>query len=75
MAPFCGTPRQSAVAAVAGGLLGGAAGAALGLDVVGVAVLAGLLGGLTDLGVHVVRRDAQFRAAIEQVRRRTASGE
>jgi hypothetical protein len=65
---FCETPEQSAVAAVAGGLLGGAAGVALGLDVPGVALLAGLLGGLADLAAHVVRGDEQFRAAVERVR-------
>jgi hypothetical protein len=74
MALFCDTPRQSAVAAVAGGLLGGPPRVALGLDAVGVAVLAGLLGGLTDLGAHVVRGDAQFRAALAQVRERAGGG-
>lgn len=71
----CDTPRQSAVAAVAGGLVGGAAGVAVGLDVLGVAVLAGLLGGLGDVGAHLLRGDAQFRAAVAQVRDRAATGE
>jgi hypothetical protein len=66
--PFCDTPGQSVVAAVSGGLAGGLAGTALGLDVLGVALLAGLLGGVADLGVHVVRGDAQFRSALDRLR-------
>lgn len=65
---FCDTPGQSAAAGVTGGLVGGLAGVALGFDTAGVALLAGLLGGLADLGVHVVRGDPQFRAALARVR-------
>jgi len=66
--PFCDTPGQSALVGMAGGLLGGIAGIALGLDTVGVAVLAGVLGGGGDLGAHLLRRDEQFEAALAALR-------
>ncbi|MFP4174662.1 MAG: hypothetical protein ACLFSW_02645 [Halobacteriales archaeon] len=66
---FCDTPGQSAVAAVAGGLIGGAVGATLGFGIVGVAVLAGVLGGAGDVAAHLIRRDEQFREAVSRVRR------
>jgi alkyl hydroperoxide reductase subunit AhpF len=66
--PFCDTPWQSVAAAVGGGAAGGVAGLALALDPAGVVVLAGVLGGLTDLGAHVVRRDPQFVSAVRSVR-------
>jgi len=65
---FCDTPVQSAVAAVLGGLLGAVVGVSLGFGVVGVAVLAGVLGGAGDVAAHLVRRDEQFREAVAQVR-------
>jgi hypothetical protein len=65
---FCDTPAQSAVAAVLGGLGGGIAGLALGIDALSVVVLAGLLGGCLDLGAHLLRQDEQFRTAVSQVR-------
>lgn len=68
MIPYCETPWQSVAAAVAGGVVGGTTGVALGLDPTGVVVLAGLLGGGSDLGAHLVRRDPQFVAAVEAVR-------
>jgi len=68
--PFCETPSQSALAAIVAGLSGGLLGVALGLDLLAVAVLAGVLGGLADLGAHVVRGDDQFRTALAQVRER-----
>jgi hypothetical protein len=58
--PYCDTPGQSVAAALLGGLLGGWLALAL----------AGALGGAGDLLAHVVRGDAQFRAAVLQVRRR-----
>jgi hypothetical protein len=67
--PFCDCPGQSVAAAVAAGLLGGAAGVAFGLGLTGVALLAGVLGGLGDIGFHLVRRDDQFREALGRVRR------
>lgn len=51
-----------------GGLVGGLAGVTLGFGIVGVAVLAGALGGLGDIGVHVIRNDEQFREAVAEVR-------
>jgi uncharacterized oligopeptide transporter (OPT) family protein len=66
---LCNSPIQSAIAAVVGGLLGGAAGVTLGFGIVGVVLLAGILGGLGDVGVHVVRNDEQFREAVARVRR------
>lgn len=66
---FCDTPWQSVVASVVGGLIGGGLGVTLGFGVVGVAVLAGVLGGLGDFGAHVVRKDEQYRDAVAQVRR------
>jgi hypothetical protein len=68
--PYCETPWQSVAAAVAGGVAGGVSGVALGLDPVGVVLLAGGLGGVSDLVAHVVRRDPQFVAAVETVRGR-----
>lgn len=68
MIPYCETPWQSVAAAVAGGVAGGVSGAALGLDPAGVVLLAGTLGGASDLVAHVVRRDPQFVAAVEAVR-------
>jgi hypothetical protein len=65
--PFCDTPGQSVAAALLGGVAGGLAGLALGLDAVGVAVLAGGLGGLGDLLVHVLRGDPQFLAATDRL--------
>lgn len=41
----------------------------LGFGIVGVVLLAGILGGLGDVGVHVVRNDEQFREAVARVRR------
>ncbi len=67
--PFCDCPGQSVAAAVGGGLLGGAVGVAFGLGITGVALLAGILGGLGDVGFHLIRRDDQFRAALARVRR------
>lgn len=67
--PFCDCPGQSVAAAVAAGLVGGAVGVAFGLSLTGVALLAGVLGGLGDIGFHLVRRDEQFRAALARVRR------
>jgi len=67
--PFCDCPGQSVVAAVGAGLVGGAAGVAFGLSITGVALLAGVLGGLGDVGFHLVRRDEQFRSALARVRR------
>lgn len=64
---FCDTPLQSVVASVVGGLIGGGLGVTLGFGVVGVALLAGILGGVGDLGVHVVRKDEQYCDAVEQV--------
>jgi outer membrane lipoprotein SlyB len=66
---FCETPGQSAVAAVLGGLLGGVLGVTLGFGVVGVAALAGVLGGTGDVVVHLFRRDEQFQEAVCQIRR------
>jgi hypothetical protein len=66
---FCDTPGQSVIASVVGGILGGVLGVTLGFGIVGVAVLAGILGGLGDVGVHVVRKDEQFREAVAQIRR------
>ena len=68
MIPYCDTPGQSVAAAVVGGLLGTALALAAGLDLATGVVLAGLLGGLADLAVHVLRGDEQFRAAIAQLR-------
>lgn len=68
MIPFCDTPWQSVAAALTGGVVGGVGGLALGLDPTGVVVLAGVLGGLGDLGAHVVRRDPQFVAALREAR-------
>ena len=56
------------IASVVGGILGGAVGITLGFGIVGVAVLAGVLGGLGDFGAHVVRKDEQYCEAIAQVR-------
>lgn len=67
--PFCDCPGQSVAAAVAAGLVGGAVGVAFGLSLTGVALLAGILGGLGDLGFHFVRRDEQFREALSSIRR------
>jgi hypothetical protein len=66
---FCETPGQSAVAALAGGFLGGAVGVSLGFGVIGVAALGGVLGGAGDVAAHLIRRDEQFREAVSQVRR------
>ncbi|MCX2819678.1 MAG: putative oligopeptide transporter (OPT) family protein [Methanobacteriota archaeon] len=66
---FCDTPVQSAVAAVIGGLVGGLTAVSLGLGTVGVAVLAGVLGGAGDMIAHLVRRDEQFEEAVSRVRR------
>jgi len=44
-------------------------GVTLGFGVVGVAVLAGALGGLGDFGAHVIRKDKQYCDAVAQVRR------
>ena len=68
MIPYCETPWQSVGAAVAGGVGGGLAGVALGLDPPSVVALAGALGGLGDIGAHVVRRDPQFVAALREAR-------
>ena len=65
---FCDTPGQSVIASVVGGLIGGVLGVTLGFGVVGVAVLAGTLGGLGDVGVHVIRKDEQYCDAVAQVR-------
>lgn len=65
---FCDTPGQSVVAAVVGGIVGGALGAALGFGTIGVVLLAGALGGLGDLGAHMLRKDEQYCEAVEQVR-------
>jgi len=64
---FCDTPGQSVVAALVGGLVGGATGSMLGFGIVGVAVLAGALGGLGDIVFHVVRNDKQFREAVAEI--------
>lgn len=56
------------VAAMGAGLLGGAVGLALGIDLLAVGAIAGLLAALGDIGAHVIRRDEQFRAALGQVR-------
>ena len=66
---LCDSPLQSGITAVVGGIVGGVLGVTLGFGVVGVAVLAGLLGGLGDVGVHVVRKDEQFRKAVARFRR------
>ena len=66
---FCDTPGQSVIASVVGGIIGGVLGVILGFGIVGVAALAGTLGGLGDVGVHVVRNDEQFREAVAQIRR------
>jgi hypothetical protein len=66
---FCDTPVQSAIAAVVGGLVGGLVGFSLGLGIVGVSVLAGVLGGAGDVVAHLLRRDEGFEEALEEVRR------
>ncbi|MUV86146.1 hypothetical protein GJ631_06045 [Natronomonas sp. CBA1123] len=68
--PFCDTPEQSAVVGVVAGLLGGAVGVVLGWGPVGVAVAAGVLAAIGDLGTHAVRGDEQFQKALEQLGRR-----
>lgn len=65
---FCDTPGQSVIASVVGGLIGGLAGVTLGFGSVGVALLAGILGGLGDLVAHFIRKDEQFREAVAEVR-------
>lgn len=68
MIPYCETPWQSVVAAVGGGLIGGLVALLFGLAFIETLVLAGLLGGLGDLGAHLLRRDPQFEAAVARVR-------
>lgn len=65
---FCDTPLQSALAALGSGLVGGFVGLTAGFGLPETALLAGVLAGLADLAVHVVRGDAQFRAAVSRVR-------
>lgn len=55
--PFCETPEQSAVVAVLSGGLGGGIGVAAGLDVVGVAALAGALALAGEAVGHAARGD------------------
>ena len=68
MISFCDTPGQSAVAAAVGGLLGGGLAVTFGLGVTAAVLLAGFLAGGGDILAHVVRGDAQFRAAVTRVR-------
>ncbi|MFW5963678.1 MAG: hypothetical protein ACOCQM_02340 [Natronomonas sp.] len=65
--PFCDTPEQSAVVGVIAGLLGGAVGVVLGWGPISVALTAGLLAVIGDIGTHAVRGDEQFRNALEQL--------
>ncbi|WP_247005376.1 hypothetical protein [Halorientalis litorea] len=69
MIPLCDTPGQSAVAAAVGGLLGGGLAVTFGLGVTVAVLLAGFLAGAGDILAHVLRGDAQFRAAVTRVRR------
>lgn len=66
--PFCDRPRQSVLSAVGGGVLGGGAGLALGVEPVLAVALAGGIGGALDVGAHLLVRDPQFEAALETVR-------
>lgn len=65
--PFCDTPEQSVVVGVVAGLLGGAVGVVPGWGPIGVALAAGVLAVIGDLGAHAVRGDEQFRKALEQL--------
>lgn len=62
----CETPEQSLAAGVLGGLTAGLAGLALGLGPVGVVLVAVVIAATLDLGAHLVRRDPQFEAALQQ---------
>ena len=65
---YCETPGQSLVVALAAGLLGGLAGAAVGLGAVGVVALAAGLAVAGELAGHLLRGDDQFWRAVRQVR-------
>jgi hypothetical protein len=65
---LCETPLQSLVAAAVGGLVGGVAALSLGFGPVGVAALAGVLGGAGDLAAHAARRDREFEEAVSRLR-------
>jgi hypothetical protein len=70
--PFCETPEQSAVVATGSGLLGGGLGLTAGLDVAGVAALAGSLALVGELAGHAARGDLRRwfgRGATEDVTR------
>jgi hypothetical protein len=55
--PFCDTPEQSAGIAVVSGLLGGGLGAAAGLDLLAVVLLAGGLALVGEFAGHAARGD------------------
>ncbi|MFC7176075.1 hypothetical protein [Halosegnis marinus] len=64
----CDTPGQSLVVMLVAGLLAGGAGLAAGLGPVAVALLAGALALVGEVGAHVVRGDPQWRAAVASLR-------
>lgn len=66
--PFCETPGQSVAIGVFSGVIGGVLGLLLGFGLGSVVAVACLLAVVGDIGAHAVRRDAQFREAIAQLR-------
>ncbi|MFQ3319036.1 MAG: hypothetical protein ACI8UR_000217 [Natronomonas sp.] len=66
--PFCDTPGQSVVIGLLAGAIGGAVGLLVGLQPLGVAVVAGMLALVGELAGHLLRGDQQFRDAVQQVR-------
>jgi hypothetical protein len=67
--PFCDTPRQSAAVGVLAGIVGGGVGLLFEAGLWSVITATGLLAAVGDIGVHLLRGDEQFRAAVRQARR------
>lgn len=65
--PFCDSPGQSLVVGLGAGFAGGLTGIALGLDAVGVVVLAGGLALLGEVAGHAIRGDFRRERTSEQL--------